>query len=124
MDRYLEVLDVDVTTRKSYDGYIRNHIRPLDGFENFNRQVRQPRGFRIRQPVVNGSFSPAPVAHDQLNTTVYSDDDPYRGVKNLRTLLFLNPIDMAERGIGEFDRIDITASPVTAPAAPPTATAR
>ena len=31
MDRYLELLDVDVTTRKSYEGYIRNHIRPLLG---------------------------------------------------------------------------------------------
>jgi len=28
MDRYLELLDVDVTTRKSYEGYIRNHILP------------------------------------------------------------------------------------------------
>ncbi|MHA6796773.1 tyrosine-type recombinase/integrase [Pseudonocardia bannensis] len=31
MDRYLEVLDVDVTTRKTYEGYIRNHVRPLLG---------------------------------------------------------------------------------------------
>lgn len=31
MDRYLDVLDVDVTTRTSYEGYIRNHIRPLLG---------------------------------------------------------------------------------------------
>lgn len=31
MDRYLELLDVDVTTRKSYEGYIRNHVRPLLG---------------------------------------------------------------------------------------------
>ncbi len=31
MDRYLELLDVDVTTRKGYEGYIRNHIRPLLG---------------------------------------------------------------------------------------------
>jgi integrase len=31
MDRYLDVLDVDVTTRRSYEGYIRNHIRPLLG---------------------------------------------------------------------------------------------
>jgi len=31
MDRYLELLDVDVTTRSSYEGYIRNHIRPLLG---------------------------------------------------------------------------------------------
>jgi integrase len=28
MDRYLQVLDVEVTTRTSYEGYIRNHIRP------------------------------------------------------------------------------------------------
>lgn len=31
MDRYLELLDVGVTTRKSYEGYIRNHVRPLLG---------------------------------------------------------------------------------------------
>ncbi|NLT54989.1 MAG: tyrosine-type recombinase/integrase [Actinomycetales bacterium] len=31
MDRYLEVLDVEETTRDSYQGYIRNHIRPLLG---------------------------------------------------------------------------------------------
>jgi len=31
MDRYLELLDVDVNTRRGYEGYIRNHIRPLLG---------------------------------------------------------------------------------------------
>lgn len=31
MDRYLELLDVEVTTRTSYKGYINNHIRPLLG---------------------------------------------------------------------------------------------
>jgi integrase/DNA-binding transcriptional regulator YhcF (GntR family) len=31
MDRYLDLLDVEVTTRTSYEGYIRNHIRPLLG---------------------------------------------------------------------------------------------
>ncbi|MCE7008844.1 N-terminal phage integrase SAM-like domain-containing protein [Kibdelosporangium philippinense] len=31
MDRYLELLDVDVNTRKGYEGYIRNHVRPLLG---------------------------------------------------------------------------------------------
>ncbi|HSV64798.1 MAG TPA: tyrosine-type recombinase/integrase [Mycobacteriales bacterium] len=30
MDRYLE-LDVDASTRRSYEGYIRNHVRPLLG---------------------------------------------------------------------------------------------
>jgi integrase len=31
MDHYLEVIDVDRTTRKGYEGYINNHIRPLLG---------------------------------------------------------------------------------------------
>jgi integrase len=31
MDRYLEVLNVDRTTRKGYEGYITKHIRPLLG---------------------------------------------------------------------------------------------
>jgi integrase/DNA-binding transcriptional regulator YhcF (GntR family) len=31
MDRYLELLDVDVNTRRGYEGYIKNHIRPLLG---------------------------------------------------------------------------------------------
>jgi integrase/DNA-binding transcriptional regulator YhcF (GntR family) len=31
MDRYLERLDVEVTTRVGYEGYINNHIRPLLG---------------------------------------------------------------------------------------------
>ena len=48
-------------------------------------------------------------SHDQWNTTIYSDDDRYRGVKNLRTLLFMNHADMAERGINEFNLIDITS---------------
>ncbi len=31
MGRYLELLNVDATTRAGYEGYIRNHIRPLLG---------------------------------------------------------------------------------------------
>lgn len=106
----------------------------LEGFEDFNRRVRQPLGFRIPQPArelvfLTGSgraeFSTAPLpdvvpasgrlmlgtmrSHDQFNTTIYSNNDRYRGVRNLRTLLFMNPADMAELGIHEFDRIDITS---------------
>jgi hypothetical protein len=29
MDRYLELIDIEETTRGTYKGYIRNHIRPL-----------------------------------------------------------------------------------------------
>lgn len=48
-------------------------------------------------------------SHDQFNTTVYSDNDRYRGVKGLRTLLLMNEADMKERGLEQFDLIDITS---------------
>lgn len=106
----------------------------LDGFEDFNRRVRLPLGFRIRQPARElvfdtpsgrAEFSTATLpdvvpaedrlvlctmrSHDQWNTTIYSDNDRYRGVKNLRTLIFMNADDMRERGIGKFDDVDITS---------------
>lgn len=106
----------------------------IEGFECFNRRVRQPLGFRLKQPArelvfltdtgrANFSFAPladaAPKAgrlilgtmrsHDQFNTTIYSDDDRYRGVKNLRTLVFMNKDDMEERGLKKFDLIDMTS---------------
>ncbi|MFE3051858.1 FdhF/YdeP family oxidoreductase [Nocardia sp. NPDC059239] len=106
----------------------------LDGFEDFNRRVRLPLGFRIRQPARElvfrtpsgrAEFSAAPLpqlaqnadvltlatmrSHDQWNTTIYSDNDRYRGIKNLRTLIFMNTDDMRERGLGEFDEVDITS---------------
>jgi hypothetical protein len=48
-------------------------------------------------------------SHDQWNTTIYSNDDRYRGVKNLRTLVFMNEHDMTERGLANFDFVDITS---------------
>ena len=106
----------------------------FDGFEDFNRRVRLPLGFRIRQPARerifltpsgHAEFSAAPMpdvvpppgrltlatvrSHDQWNTTIYSDDDRYRGLKNLRTALFMNAEDMRDRGLEEFDLIDITS---------------
>ena len=106
----------------------------LDGFEDFNRRARLPLGFRIRQPARervfltasgHAEFSTPPIpdvvpppgrltlstvrSHDQWNTTIYSDDDRYRGLKNLRTALFMNAEDMRDRGLKEFDLIDITS---------------
>ncbi|MBV2356746.1 formate dehydrogenase, partial [Streptomyces sp. J2-1] len=49
-------------------------------------------------------------SHDQWNTTIYSDNDRYRGIKNLRTLVFMNEDDMRERGLTEFSPVDITAT--------------
>lgn len=117
-----------------YDGIRDVMARALEGFEEFNSRVRRPLGFRIAQPArerrfltdsAKATFSLAPLAdvaptsgrlllgtmrsHDQWNTTIYSDDDRYRGVKNLRTLVFMNADDMAERGLAKFDLVDITS---------------
>lgn len=120
---------------EDYDRIRDTMAQVLDGFEDFNRRVRLPLGFRIKQPARElvfrtrsgkAEFSaaalpdvvPAPGtlalgtmrSHDQWNTTIYSGDDRYRGVKNLRTLVFLNRDDMRERGIAEFDPVDITST--------------
>jgi molybdopterin-dependent oxidoreductase alpha subunit len=119
---------------EDYDRIRDTMAQVFDGFEDFNRRVRLPLGFRIRQPArervfLTGSgsaeFSVAPMpdvvpppgrltlstirSHDQWNTTIYSDNDRYRGLKNLRTALFMNVDDMRERGLDEFDLIDITS---------------
>jgi anaerobic selenocysteine-containing dehydrogenase len=107
----------------------------LDGFEDFNTRARHPHGFRIHQPARElvfqtssgrAEFSLAPLpddvdpgtgrlmlatvrSHDQFNTTIYSNDDRYRGLKGLRTVVFMNENDMRERGLEEFDLVDVTS---------------
>jgi molybdopterin-dependent oxidoreductase alpha subunit len=46
-------------------------------------------------------------AHDQFNTTVYSQDDRYRNVSGDRRVVFLNAEDLAKRGLSDGDRIDV-----------------
>jgi len=106
----------------------------IEGFEDFNRRVRQPLGFRLKQPArelvfltdtQKANFSAAVLgeaapdagrlvlatvrSHDQWNTTIYSDNDRYRGVKNLRTLVFMNNEDMQDRGLSRYDLVDVTS---------------
>ncbi|MET8038698.1 FdhF/YdeP family oxidoreductase [Streptomyces sp. NPDC005345] len=120
---------------EDYDRIRDTMAQTLDGFEDCNRRVRLPLGFRIKQPARElvfltpsgrAEFSTAPLpdvvpapgtlalgtmrSHDQWNTTIYSDNDRYRGIKNLRTLVFMNEDDMRERGVAEFDPVDIVAT--------------
>jgi molybdopterin-dependent oxidoreductase alpha subunit len=106
----------------------------IAGFEDFNNKVREHLGFRLRQDArelnfltdtCKANFSSAPLpnavpekgklmlgtmrSHDQFNTSIYSDNDRYRGVKNIRTIVLMNEEDMRERGLSEFDFIDITS---------------
>lgn len=128
-------------TNTPWDYYVEDYDRirdtmaeVIDGFEDFNRRVRLPLGFRIKQPARElvfltpsgrAEFSAADLpdltaepgmltlatmrSHDQWNTTIYSHDDRYRGIKNLRTLVFMNTDDMTERGLRLFDEVDITS---------------
>ncbi|MFP5020824.1 FdhF/YdeP family oxidoreductase [Pseudonocardia phyllosphaerae] len=110
--------------------------RVLPGFEDFNAKVHKKGGFRIPQPARErvfltpsgkAEFSLAPLpnvvpadsetlvlqtmrSHDQWNTTIYSNNDRYRGIKNLRELVFLNDDDMRQRDIHEGDFVDITST--------------
>ncbi|HEY9777785.1 MAG TPA: FdhF/YdeP family oxidoreductase [Planktothrix sp.] len=106
----------------------------IAGFEDFNKRVRTPLGFRLQQDARElkfntdtgkANFSAAELhntlpppgkltlmtmrSHDQFNTTIYSDNDRYRGVTGIRNLLFMNEQDMNELGLNEYDLIDITS---------------
>ncbi len=118
-----------------YDRIRDTMARVLDGFDDFNAKARRPHGFRLSQPArervwltpsgraefwsgpLPGDVDPGEGrlmlttvrSHDQFNTTIYSNDDRYRGLKGLRTVVFMNADDMRERGLSEFDLIDGTS---------------
>ncbi len=46
-------------------------------------------------------------SHDQFNTTIYSQNDRYRGIKNGRKVIFINPEDVAELGLTDGQTVDI-----------------
>jgi anaerobic selenocysteine-containing dehydrogenase len=118
-----------------YDRIRDTMAQVLPGFEDFNARARHPHGFRIHQPARErvfqtpagrAEFSPAPLpddvdpgngrltlatvrSHDQFNTTIYSNDDRYRGLKGVRTVVFMNENDMRDRGLEEFDLVDVTS---------------
>jgi anaerobic selenocysteine-containing dehydrogenase len=119
-----------------YDRIRDTMAQVLDGFEDFNNRCAtrmasasasppaRERGFLT--PSGRAEFGLAPLpddaipgegrlmlatvrSHDQFNTTIYSNDDRCRGLKGLRTVVFMNEADMRERGLGEFDLVDITS---------------
>jgi anaerobic selenocysteine-containing dehydrogenase len=120
---------------EDYDRIRETASQVIDGFEDFNRRVRAPHGFRISHPARErgfltasgrAEFSAAPLpddfdpgqgrlmlatirSHDQFNTTIYSNNDRYRGLAGLRTVVLMNDEDMEARGLSEFDLVDITS---------------
>ncbi|MFE4467618.1 FdhF/YdeP family oxidoreductase [Leifsonia sp. NPDC056824] len=113
---------------------IRDHIsRVVSGFGSFNADVRRKGGFVLPNgPRDERRFDTAtgkamitvnelePLerpegrlilqtlrSHDQFNTTIYSLNDRYRGIKNGRDVIFVNPDDLLELGLTDGQRVDI-----------------
>jgi molybdopterin-dependent oxidoreductase alpha subunit len=114
---------------------IRAHIeRVVPGFTQYNRRVREPGGFYLPNGPREGAFStpskrarftvhPIPRhtllagqlllttlrSHDQFNTTIYGEDDRYRGVFGGRRVVFLNEDDMRALGIVRDEQVDLVS---------------
>ncbi|QGU06441.1 Formate dehydrogenase H [Corynebacterium occultum] len=116
-------------------GVVREHIEAtIPGFDDYNRRIRTPGGFALpngpRERVFNTPTGRAMLtvnqtevidlpegylllqtvrSHDQYNSTIYGLDDRYRGVKNGRRVVFVNPEDARERGLRDGDLVDIVS---------------
>ena len=123
----------DIT--EDYDR-VRDHIESVvAGFEDFNTRVREPNGFVLPNPPRDGRrFATVSAranftvneqteleipeghlllqtvrSHDQFNTTVYGMDDRYRGVSGARDVVFVNPLDLEDRGLRDGSRVDVVS---------------
>ncbi|WP_247236117.1 FdhF/YdeP family oxidoreductase [Telluribacter sp. SYSU D00476] len=120
------------TYEQHYD-FIRNEIaQVIPGFRDYNEKVRQPAGFYLpngarerkfntRNGKANFNVALATVpalsegeyhmmtirSHDQFNTTIYGLDDRYRGVRNERRVVFMNPKDISAAGFTPGEVVDI-----------------
>jgi molybdopterin-dependent oxidoreductase alpha subunit len=114
---------------------IRDHIEHVvPGFTQYNRRVREPGGFYLPNGPREGNFTtpsgrarftvhPIPRhelgggklllttlrSHDQFNTTIYGENDRYRGVYGGRRVVFLNAEDMKERGLEADQWVDLVS---------------
>ncbi len=48
-------------------------------------------------------------SHDQFNTTIYGLDDRYRGIKNGRRVVFVNPDDITDLGLEDGQIVDLVS---------------
>ena len=46
-------------------------------------------------------------SHDQFNTTIYGNNDRYRGIKKGREVVFVSPEDLAELGLSDGQHVDV-----------------
>jgi len=118
----------------NYD-LIRDSIeRVVPGFENYNARVREPGGFHLPNaprervfktttgkamftvhPLPEHKLEPGQFlmmtirSHDQFNTSVYSANDRYRGIRDGRRVVFLNQHDIASAGLRARQLVDLVS---------------
>ena len=126
-------VDWDLLT--SNYNFIREAIeRVVPGFENYNARVREPGGFHLpnaprervfKTPSGKAVFTVHPLpkhnlepgqflmmtirSHDQFNTSVYSPNDRYRGIRDGRRVVFLNQEDIASAGLRARQLVDLVS---------------
>jgi anaerobic selenocysteine-containing dehydrogenase len=114
---------------------VREHIEHVvPGFSQYNARVREPGGFYLPNGPREGIFPTSSGrarftvtaipkhdladgrlllttvrSHDQFNTTIYGENDRYRGVFGGRRVIFLNAEDMRERNLAENQLVDIVS---------------
>lgn len=104
----------------------------LPAFKNYNERIKEPGGFYLRNTagerewntsaskaifsineapklfLPEGQFRLMTIrSHDQYNTTVYSNNDRYRGIRNNRRVVMINPADREKLGLKNCDKVDI-----------------
>jgi len=108
--------------------------RVVPGFENYNARVREPGGFYLpnaarervfRTPSGKAVFTVHQLpdhqlepgqflmmtirSHDQFNTSVYTENDRYRGISNGRRVVFLNQEDIETAGLQPQQLVDLVS---------------
>jgi molybdopterin-dependent oxidoreductase alpha subunit len=106
--------------------------RVIPGFEDYNARVRIPGGFLLpngvrervfKTPTGKARFTTHPIprwaladdellmmtirTHDQYNTTIYGDDDRYRGIYGGRRVVLMHQEDMNVRGLQAGNRVNL-----------------
>ena len=105
----------------------------IPGFNNYNSRVRAKSGFYLPNPPRDNltfdtdtnkanfrfhkitrikpnsnEFVMMTIrSHDQYNTTVYSGQDRYRGIKTGRRIVMINPLDAKEKNLHAGDLVDL-----------------
>jgi molybdopterin-dependent oxidoreductase alpha subunit len=112
---------------------VRDHIEHVvPGLTQYNARVREPGGFYLPNAPYQGKFNtpsakarftvhPIPQhqlsdgqlllttvrSHDQFNTTIYGENDRYRGISHGRRVVFMNTQDMRKLGLEKDQWVDL-----------------